>query len=242
MHSRRNRVIFIGILLAVCLDSAFQAGSWQPTLDLSVKHPAAMVRVLGANYLVHELWIVNRSAMPATLRSVTVADESRSIVHYEGADLLAHLGRPELPRTHQTPLVLRQDQPAVIFFWVRLPGNDEAPRRIVHRVALSPSAELASPDAVIEGGATAVTPADHAMVLDAPIRGEGWAAVYEPAMLGGHRTAVYTVDGTARIPGRFAIDWIRLLPTGRAHSDATNRPPDWNGWAQTCLPSPTPVS
>ena len=235
MHSRSRRVIFIGILLAVCLGPTFHAGRWQPAVELAVRHPAALVRILGANYLVHELWILNRAATPATLTSVTVTDGSRSIVHYEGADLVAHIGRPELPRNHSTPLVLGQGQPAVVYFWVRLPGNDEAPRRVLHRVTLSPSAELASPNTVVDGGATAVTQADDAVVLDAPLRGEGWAAVYEPAMQGGHRTAVYAIDSTARIPGRFAIDWIRLLPTGKVHSDATNRPADWNGFGAEVL-------
>ena len=35
-------------------------------------------------------------------------------------------------------------------------------------------------------------------------------AVFDPLLKGGHRTAVYAVDGRARIPGRFAIDWIAL--------------------------------
>jgi murein DD-endopeptidase len=235
MDSRELAAFFIGILLAVCLAWRFQAAISQPELELSVRHPAALVRVLGAYYLVHELWIVNRAATPATLTAVTVGDDSRTIVRYEGADLLAHIGRPELPRTHQTPLVLGEEQPAVIYFWVRMPENESAPRRIVHRIALSPSAEPASPSVFVDGGATVVTPADDAVVLDAPLRGRGWAAVYEPAMKGGHRTAVYTVDGTARIPGRFAIDWIRLLSTGKAHSDAMNRPADWNGFGAEVL-------
>jgi hypothetical protein len=88
---------------------------------------------------------------------------------------------------------------------------------------------------VIDGGRTDVTPLDEIEVLDAPLRGRGWAAVYDPVLIGGHRTTVYTIDGRARIPGRFAIDWIRLLPNGRVHMDAMSRPPDWNGFGAEVL-------
>jgi murein DD-endopeptidase MepM/ murein hydrolase activator NlpD len=37
--------------------------------------------------------------------------------------------------------------------------------------------------------------------------------------MGGHRTAFYSLGGRARIPGRFAIDWIRLPPGGTIEKD-----------------------
>jgi murein DD-endopeptidase MepM/ murein hydrolase activator NlpD len=88
---------------------------------------------------------------------------------------------------------------------------------------------------VIDGGKTNVSPADEVEVLDAPLRGRGWAAVYDPLLVGGHRTAIYTIEGRSRIPGRFAIDWIRLLPNGRLHTDPASRPPDWNGFGAEVL-------
>jgi hypothetical protein len=50
--------------------------------------------------------------------------------------------------------------------------------------------------------------------LDAPLRGGPWIAIYDPLLKGGHRTAVYALDGRARIPGRYAIDFIALPPDG----------------------------
>jgi murein DD-endopeptidase len=51
------------------------------------------------------------------------------------------------------------------------------------------------------------------VVLSPPLAGGPWVAIYDPQLMGGHRTAIYTVDGQARIPGRFAIDWIRAPAT-----------------------------
>lgn len=45
--------------------------------------------------------------------------------------------------------------------------------------------------------------------LGPPLAGGPWVAVYEPGMDFGHRRYVYAVAGTARIPGRHAVDWMR---------------------------------
>lgn len=218
----------------VTLLSVFATGGHlasQEAVDLTVLHPAAVVRVQGASYLVHELWIANRGASAVTLDDVTILDGARTIALYRQPELMSRVGRPGLPRTHPTPLLLEPNEPAVIYFWVRLEA--EVPRQLQHRVSLSSA--FGSRTSVLEGGRTNVAPADAVEVLDAPVRGRGWVAVYDPLLVGGHRTAVYTVDDRPRIPGRFAIDWIQLLPNGRLHLDATARPPDWNGYGAEVL-------
>ena len=231
----RRLIWLCAILLAVCLPLGFSAHLSQATVELTVRHPASLVRILDASFLVHELWIVNRGSTPATLKTAMVVDGARTIVRYADDDLRAHVGRPDLPRNHATPLVLASEQAAVVYFWSQLAATPTTAEQITHRVVLSSGEPADSPDIVVEGGATTITPLADAVVIDPPLRGAGWAAVYEPAMMGGHRTAVYTIDGVARIPGRFAIDWIRVLPTGQAHNDAANRPDDWNGFGADVL-------
>jgi murein DD-endopeptidase len=205
----------------------------QARVDLSVVHPAAVVRVEGASYLVHELWVTNLGFSAATLDEVSVLDGARTIVRYQQSDLLSRIGRPGLPRTHPTPLLFEPNQPGVVYFWIRLDAGAAIPSHLRHRVSLS--GKDGSGAGVFDGGSTTVTPPDVVEVLDAPLRGDRWVAVYDPLLVGGHRTAVYTIDGRSRIPGRFAIDWIRVPPDGRVHTDATARPPDWNGFGAEVL-------
>lgn len=73
------------------------------------------------------------------------------------------------------------------------------------------------------------------LVLGPPLKGGQWVAVYDPQLKGGHRTAVYTVDGQARIPGRFAIDFITLPPTGALLRNPASRPADMNGFGSDVL-------
>ena len=65
----------------------------------------------------------------------------------------------------------------------------------------------------------AATPIDATVlpVLGPPLRGGPWVAVYDPALTRGHRRVYYVEGGVARLPGRFAIDWMR--PIGGAASD-----------------------
>src|SRR3546814_17672299 len=58
-------------------------------------------------------------------------------------------------------------------------------------------------------------------LLGAPLRVGPWAAIHSPEWPRGHRRVLYAVAGRARIPGRFAIDWVRLDADGRsARGDA----------------------
>jgi murein DD-endopeptidase MepM/ murein hydrolase activator NlpD len=50
---------------------------------------------------------------------------------------------------------------------------------------------------------------DSPVALDPPLRGGPWLAIYDPAAVSGHRRALFAIDGRARIPARFAIDWIK---------------------------------
>jgi hypothetical protein len=226
----------VGVSAIAALASA------QQPIELSVRNPAHLTRVLGAEHLVHELWISNRAAVSVTPRTVTVLSESRTFAAYQEAELPLHIGRPGLPRNHHTPLVLEPEQEAVVYFWVLLEPNAAPPVRVDHRVEIALAGSSTSPVFVIaKGGATGVVSADDAEVLDAPLRGKGWVAVYEPGMQGGHRSAIYATDGSPRIPGRFAVDRIRL-PSGATQMDSTLVRPTGTASVPTCSPSRMPGS
>ena len=71
--------------------------------------------------------------------------------------------------------------------------------------------------------------------LGPPLGGGRWVAVYDPLLKGGHRTTIYTLDGRARIPGRFAIDFIAMPEGGTWTRSPDPRPTDWNGFGADVL-------
>jgi hypothetical protein len=83
------------------------------------------------------------------------------------------------------------------------------PAMIRHRV--STSSRAGAGDAF--SGPVVVT-ASAPVVLGPPLAGGPWAAVHHPGWERGHRRVFYTVDGRARLPGRFAIDFVKLDDRG----------------------------
>jgi murein DD-endopeptidase MepM/ murein hydrolase activator NlpD len=58
-------------------------------------------------------------------------------------------------------------------------------------------------------------PKDDGPMLGPPLRGGPWAAIYKADWPRGHRRVFYAPDGVSRLPGRTAIDWVRLDDQGR---------------------------
>src|SRR3546814_15182295 len=54
--------------------------------------------------------------------------------------------------------------------------------------------------------------------LSPPLRGGPWVAVYDPGMERGHRRVFYATEGSATLPGRFAIDFMKLDERGKLSS------------------------
>jgi murein DD-endopeptidase MepM/ murein hydrolase activator NlpD len=73
------------------------------------------------------------------------------------------------------------------------------------------------------------------LVLGPPLNNGPWAAVYDPSWERGHRRVIYTVNGKARIPGRFAIDFIKLDGQGRYANGDNNVIKNWYGYGNDVL-------
>jgi hypothetical protein len=101
-----------------------------------------------------------------------------------------------------------------------------------HRLTYS-SARSDTPITV--DAAPVALPRSRPLVLSPPLRGGPWAAIYGPSWERGHRRVLYAVDGHARIPGRFAIDWIRLDEHGRKAVGDEDRIANWHGYAADVL-------
>ena len=214
------------------------------SVEMRVLQSPVIVNIDGMPHLVHELHVTNMRREPVTLRQVQVLAPgvSDALADLKGADLAGRVGRPGVPPAPPEPLAIGPGLRAVVYFWTALPGDSRALREVSHRAELT----IAAPDGartIQVNGGTAPVAGAPAIVIDPPVAGGPWLAIYNPALVGGHRTAVYTIDGRARIPGRFAIDWVRVLETRRAGGPAarrTRRPPMVS--APMSWRSPMPVS
>ena len=110
-------------------------------------------------------------------------------------------------QTAKEPLRIEGGLRAVVFIWITL---DEAPTTLVHRLACKVGE---SPDELVAECAPIPVRKDP-VVIDSPLRGDGWLAANGPSNTSGHRRSMIPIGGGAHIAQRFAIDWLQLREDG----------------------------
>lgn len=194
------------------------------------------VTISNQRHLAYEVHVTNFRPYDVVLNRLEVIDAVRGsrVAEFRDAQLAAKLGRVGA----RVEGAERQTVPAggrtIVYLWLPLSDGVATPTRLQHRIELDlmrPSGRLHT--IVTDGGCTVSS--KQPIALSAPLRGGPWVALYDPVMIGGHRTSVYTLDGRARIPARFAIDWVKLAEDAtHARGDATSIT-NWHGYGSEVL-------
>jgi murein DD-endopeptidase len=194
-------------------------------LDLRVPAPPQPVTVAGTTQLVYELHLSSFARRTITLTRIEVLEGgSRAVM----LDLSGEALKGRITHTVIAPAVR-----AVLYLEVPATA-DEPPAVLLHRVGYETGDAGARESVVGEGGRVAVRDGP-APVLGPPLRGGPWTAVYDPSWERGHRRVFYVVDGRARIPARFAIDWFRVDGNGRTNRGDADRVSDYLGYGAEVL-------
>ena len=184
--------------------AASLSAATQPGLDVRVPFAPQVVPRSDGRFIDYELHLANYGRRAIRLQSVELldADTGGRLALYEGAALVAAVGGQWVPRDAGDRLDVAGGGRAVMF--VDQPVAGAMPRRLTHRIRY-----MADAGGVVTVTAPAVLVATATSIaLAPPLRGGPWAAIYAPEMEFGHRRYVYAVDGVARVPGRYAIDFF----------------------------------
>lgn len=224
------------LLLASAGLAAQTRASINSALDATIGAQPAIVTVSGREYLVYELHLTNFSPTAITLTRVEVVDAVRgtTVGSLSGDALSRHMACPGAPRGLADTRIVDSGLRAVVYFWLPLEKGQSIPSRLRHTIDLDVDRAGQRIPLVVSAAETDVR-REHPLVLGAPLRGGPWVALYDPALMGGHRTAIYAVNGRARIPARFAVDFVRLHDDGtHARGDRTSIA-NWHGYGAEVL-------
>jgi len=200
-------------------------------VDLAVPFRPVSVRIGAVRQLVYELHLTSFAEQPLELRRVTVVGaDGRALADFSDVALAGRLGVAGA-RNPARPQQLEPGRRVVLYVEAPQPG-EPPPAALAHRVELAPSTGEAAFGVL--GGRAEVSRSPLA-ALGPPLRGGPWVAVYDPSLERGHRRVIYAVEGRARIPGRFAIDWMRIGAEGRTAPGAAERPADSYGYGAEVL-------
>lgn len=215
---RLARLLPVAFVLAFACTCAAAAEALRSSFDLQVPARPGIAPVDGARELRYELRLANFSgeALVPVRLEVLDADGGRMLADFTGEALRRRLAVPGVDAADAAPAIAPGTL-ATAYIEFALPDGVE-PRTLTHRV-LYRAVEGDELHAV--GGARAMIDGRPPPVLGPPLRGGPWVAVHSPDWPRGHRRMQYAIDGRARIPGRYAVDWIRVDARGRiAHGDA----------------------
>ena len=207
--------------------------SYLTSLDLQVSHAPEPVIINGQPTVYYELHVTNFASIPLDLKKLEVVNTvntARLLVSSE-ADLQKRC-EPVGALSPGGTTTLVSGGRCIIYLEYALTGNP--PWQISHRIDFEIPQSSAGRLHSVQGANLHLIQA-KSIVLGAPLREGSWAAVYYPDWKRGHRRVVYTVDGKARIPGRFAIDFIRLDRNGKYASEDENLIKNWYGYGNDVL-------
>ena len=207
------------------------------SLDVQIASAPMPVRIGGRIHLAYELHLTNFRAVDLALTSIEVLGGTRDsvpLVTYRDDGLRAGLARAGSPRDGADARVIRSGLRVVCFVWLALDESHAVPSTLHHRISFDVLGATDREAGTVDSGRVDVR-RDAPVVLDAPLRGGPWVAVYDPSSIGGHRRALFAIDGRARIPACFAIDWIRLDDDGRVWRGDASTPSNIPGYGAEVL-------
>jgi len=222
-RSALRRLVLLPVLATITLLAALASAGvaaaargeqFTPVTASVVAPPQPVLGSDGRRHLAYELLLINRSFNPTakvTLRRVTTLAGGKVV------DSLARsrLAAVTFPFGGTKPgSRLEKGEAAYVMMDVSFPRGAKLPKRLDHRLAVSlrPASKVVTTR--YEAAPTRVARRD-AVVVAPPLRGSGWIVGNGCcSTLTSHRAGLLPVDGALHEGERFAIDFIRVAPSG----------------------------
>ena len=225
----RIKLLVLALLtLASAVPAAAQVNQ---ALDVAIPDAPNIVRVGAADQLIYELHLTNFSSLPLRLDGLSIAgDEGATLKSYAGDELASAIGLVGPAETDAR--ILPPGRRAVVYINAPIPAA-LPPQSISHSLTLGRIGDDGASFTLSAGAATPdTTPLPR---LSPPLRGGPWVAVYDPGMERGHRRVFYATEGSATLPGRFAIDWMKIDANGKLSSGDADIPANYHGFGAEVL-------
>jgi hypothetical protein len=212
--------VLLGLVAAASPASAIRPDSqaFLSPVDFQIVNRPTPVR--GADdrrHMVYEIQAVNQSGLEVEIRKVAPrAQGNRLGLPFTGSRLEERMRI----NSGATGTTLGPGGSAMIFIDASYSLGRKRPKAISHAISLA----WADPETPSEPvghtflGVSTRVARQKPVVLSAPLRGSKWVAVNGCCTLNAHRGATLAIDGTVRVPERFAIDFVQLNDQNRLYS------------------------
>jgi murein DD-endopeptidase len=198
--------------LALALLGAADSAPPAQGFELRVPHAPQPARIEDRLRLSYELHLTSFAAVPLAPIALSVRDAAgtRELARFD-ADALRR--RSADVGAAQPADALAAGMRRVIYLEVDL-ARDALPTGLEHRLAYDDAGVARE----VSGARVGIAPS-AAATLGPPLRGGPWVAIHHADWPRGHRRVLYAIDGAVRIPGRHAIDFVRVDAAGAIARD-----------------------
>lgn len=219
------------IIVTIGMEPGFSQ-QYRQSVDMHIPFVPGAVVVNGKPTVYYELYLTNFSNDSISLEKMDVLDvaDSSVVASFNRDDLINRFSRLGLQLKDKENIIAPGNSRVVYLEW----QNDKTDVQLVHRLGFVLSRGNKKQTFSVQGACMSLSEKSR-IVLGAPLRGGPWVAVYDPSWSRGHRRVIYTVDGKARIPGRFAIDFIKLDTLGRYANGDNDVVKNWYGYEAAVL-------
>jgi len=203
------------------------AQTYRTTLNVDVPKSISFTRIDNNLTSYYEIYLTNFSTDTLRLKEISIIDIDESSIYFkisksELKDRYTAIGS----KTKDTIMQLNPSCSGIVYIELNLQNHQL--KNIAHRITFEVTNKENPEEVTIQTSESNCSLTQ--LVLDAPLKEGIWAAVYEPFWEQGHRRVIYTVNGRARIPGRYAIDFIQINSDGKYAKDDENLITNWLGY------------
>lgn len=219
-----------GLFLLAALSPSPSANELRQSLDVQIPLLPAPVVSDGRSMLVFEVHATNFTSDPLDLRAIRILDDRRREIATYAGETLARRVKLLSISSHLTPTTIVAGGRAIIYIEVDVPSGAHASTFEVEIDCFGSDGR-----SFTLRSANATADRTGVPVLAPPLKGGSWVAVHDPSWERGHRRVIYTLAGRARIPGRYAIDWVGVDDEGRVSKGDPDLPVNAVGYGVPVL-------
>jgi murein DD-endopeptidase len=210
-----------------------QPTSLQQSFDLQVPWRPMPVVIGDEKLLLYELHLTNFASTDLALKRIEIVDSAGVVLsNLEEAELKGLVGRFDHSVGATDKLLIPPGVRALVYISVPTGMLGTGLVTLSHRIEYQASERPGR--ASVQGGAFTLS-AEPPVSIGPPLRGGPWVAIYDTSWERGHRRVAYAVQGSVHIPGRFAIDWIKVDKKGKYFDGDGSRVRDWYGYGAEVL-------
>lgn len=216
-----SRLSLILLLVIACHPSPAQ--SQAPSIDVRIKVNPFIDFSMSRPTTYYEVWITNTSPDSLFFSKLTITNDKQDTCFSAKANDFNTRWALQGDDTGTTTLAPGRE--AVVYVELTsMPGRVH--EKLIHILTCSDRAGKT----YVWRGQPMQAPTNAMPALGPPLKGGSWVAVYSPDWVRGHRRVIYTTAVERHIPGRYAIDFIRLNDKAQFAVSNSDSVRNWLGY------------